>query len=442
MTRFYKTLYFTLQWFRREPVKRAFEDLIKSEELPLDSLKHIQFKRLYNCLNHAIEKVPFYRVHLADYKEQILALDSWEDAERLMLSIPPVTKELFIENMKAFYSEDIKDRNYFENKTSGSTGNPIIFPCDQESWAYRHAAAFRQLNLFGVEIGAPYGYFFGQHWKGKFKTKIKDLIFNRVRVSAFNLSLNNTPIYFQKLKNKRVQYFLGYPQTILEFLMYCKQLDLDVRDLPLKVIVCTADTLRREVKDQIEVLSGVPCANQYGSVEGGAGAFSGLEGFMHISMETTWLQVQNNEIYKTDLFLRSCPLIKFKVGDRSEGMLKLDSQLKQSHIVVKNILGRTQEDIVLSNGKRINAHLPNYIFKNVPSDWRIVKFRFYVCANEAVIRLYIHALTNLNPEQIKRIKEDVNEAFGNDLTVNIIVTDNFPLLPNAKHRILLKDDSC
>lgn len=434
----FKQIYFFLQLIRKEPIQSTLKDLNISLYSDILFLKNIQFTRLKECLIHAIEHVPYYKDSYKTFKEEIYNLNDWDDCNILMERLPVLRKQDFINNRSTFFSDDIHLRKTYQNKTSGSMGNPVIYPCDQLSWAYRHAAVYRSLKIFNIDIGEPYAYFFGQHWSGKLKVRMKDFVFNRVRVNAFDLNLENTPYYYHKLKRRKVTHFIGYPNTITEFLVNCKHLNLDLSVLPLKLIVTTAETLTDENKKLIESIAKVPCADQYGCAEAGIIACAGVEGYMHLTMENVWFRTDmNGNIYVTDLFLRSCPLINYEIGDKSGGIVENHPELKQKHFVIKNILGRTQEDIILSNGKIINSHIPNYIFKNVGDDWGIVKFRFYFLKNSNKVRLYIKVLSALSADQLDSIYQSSKLFFGNDVELEVFESESFPVLPNAKHRIMV-----
>lgn len=432
-------LYFSLQFLRGEPVAGAFKDLMASVNYDLDDLRNLQGQRVLGLLRYSVENVPYYEQKLRSYTAQIAKASTWQDANDLLRILPATTKADYFNAQKQMVSRRIRKIRTTPNVTSGSSGHPVYFQCDNLSWAYRHASVFRIMAIHGVGIGEPYAYFFGLHWARQLRLKVhvKDFLFNRVRVSAFEISDSTFERQYRKLVAHRPTHWMGYPSAIYEFCILAKTYGVPIDGL--KAVFTTAEPLHEYQREVIEAVCGCRCVNIYGSVEGGIGAFEGIEGAMHQSMETSHLYIaDNNELYTTDLFLYANPFIKYQVGDTCQPV-EIKSETKLKHTQIGFIIGRSGQSIVLPNGVKVNANLPSYIFKNLAREGVVRRYQF--CQFDGRIVLLIIPANPLNAKEKWVIEENCRKAFG-EINLEIREVADIPLSRNAKHSdyVILNDE--
>ena len=180
--RFARYLYYTLQFFRGEPVGTAIKDVEELEFLGENRLKNIQAQRMSELLKYAVENVPYYRNSFHPFRSEINDAVLWDDVNSLVNSLPLITKDDVHLHYQDFLARNHAKLPTYPDKTSGSTGTPLVFPCDQIAWAYRHALFFRTMKMYGIQNGDPYGLFFGLHWdkRSRFQICLRDWVFNRV----------------------------------------------------------------------------------------------------------------------------------------------------------------------------------------------------------------------------------------------------------------------
>lgn len=427
-----RNIYFLTQALRREPVKHAYAELQRTTGWRAERLNRLQESRIKDLLTHAYRHVPYYRNNYGMYLNVISKLPESEIPD-LMKELPVLKKSVILENRDQFMAEG----NYVThtNISSGTTGEPFAYPCDQISWAYRHASIMRGLEMHGVKFGSPYGYFFGQHWKNELvvKTKLKDRFFNRVRFSAFSVTKEAAHSAFNKFKGQKVAYFFGYPSTMVAFCKICAtELNLNVQDLQLKVVMATGETLEDYQRAYLEKSLGCRVVNYYGSAEGGAGAFEGPEGMMHENTETTYIEIQENgKINKTDLFLRKFPMIKIATDDVCIPAYS-NSTAVLGHRVLGKITGRTGEKIKLPDGREYHAVILDYFFDLFVNHPEVLKFRF-VFDKQDVVLLIMNRETTISEKLEQSLQREFKRVFG---TINFQVqcVNEIPLLPNGKHR--------
>jgi hypothetical protein len=101
--------------------------------------------------------------------------------------------------------------------------------------------------------------------------------------------------------------------------------------------------------------------------------------------------------------------------------------------MLKSIVGRSGEPIVLPNGRRINANLPSYIFKPLAKIGVIRRYRFvHEPGNE--LKLYMVITNGFTDEHMEIVKRETQLAFGEGVPFSVHLVNELPFLSNAKHR--------
>jgi phenylacetate-CoA ligase len=425
-------LYFLAQAYRQEPVLHALSDLRKTFYWDAEKLRQLQHERLMKLVKHAYKTVPFYSQYYQTWSNEIEHA-TVESIGELIKKLPSVQKRDVIANRSKFYSR--RNSKCYTNISSGTTGEPFAYPCDQLSWAYRHASLIRLLEYYGVALGSSYGYFFGQHWKNelRFKTAVKDWFFNRIRFSAFSIDNAQVKKSYTYFLRKKIHYFLGYPSVIVAFCKIAKEeLQLDLTKLNLRLIVTTGETLENYQKNYLASIFSIPIVNYYGSAEGGFAAFAGKEGRMHVNMETCYLeQNADHKLSKTDLFLRQFPLIKIQTDDISTP-IKISSETELNRPYIDQIHGRTGEEIILPNKQKVHAVILDYFFDLFINDPNILKFRFEFTAKNVVLLIKSNK-PKLENSFVVKIKKEFNDLF-NDVELHVKQVGEIGELANGKNR--------
>jgi phenylacetate-CoA ligase len=432
-------VYYLLQDLRGEPVREAMEDVRRSEFISRDELLALQAKRQLEQLRFVIQNVPWYETAYAPFAARIKKARSYEDVAEIMELLPVLEKETVTGNFEQFQARGASSFKTHPDKTSGSSGSPLMFPCDQTAWAYRHALQFRYQEAFQARVGDPYALFFGLHWnrRARMQTWFRDMIFNRVRVSAFEIATNKLELHLRSIRKHRPVYFMGYPSAIYGFCFLIQDRGWDLRDLGLKANIFTAEPLYSYQRKLITEITGAPCGDFYGSAEGGLNAFECPHGSLHLTPEATWLQLrdggaQQGDALVTDMMLRAFPLIRYAIGDQV--VLKPgDCSCGRPHPMLESIQGRCGEPIALPNGRRINGHLPSYIFKPLAGLNVIRRYRF-VQKPDNQLDLFLVVGDSFRDEHRRAVEQEMSKAFGDDFTVPIHLVPALPHLPNAKHR--------
>lgn len=434
-----RALYFGLQYLRHEPLGPALADVRRTEWLPADELRALQATRQLEQLRFAIERVPHYRRALDPLRSAIERARDWDDVHAITSEIPILEKAAVTVTPRDFTADGAHRLPTHLDKTSGSSGTPVVFPCDQRAWAYRHALTHRCIEAFGVRIGEPYALFFGLHWgkKKRAEVAVRDHVLNRARISAYEIGRERLDSQLIAIRRKRPTHFQGYPSAIYDFCSLVHERGFDLRDLRLKAVFLTSEPLRAHQRKLIEEITASRCVDMYGSAEGGMIALECPAGGLHTTPETTWLDLRDSathagEAVVTDMMLRAFPMIRYAMGD--ELVLRSGTcACGRAQPMLASIEGRSGEPITLPNGRRINSNLPSYIFKPLASLGVIRRYRF-VQRGDHELALYLVVSKKFQASHLAMVQQETRKAFGQDLAFDVRIVDDLPHLANAKHR--------
>ena len=138
------------------------------------------------------------------------------------------------------------------------------------------------------------------------------------------------------------------------------------------------------------------------------------------------------EILVTDMMLRAFPLIKYRIGD--EVVAKHGKcACGRSQPMLERIEGRSGDPIRLPNGRRLNANVPSYIFKQFAGLKTIRRYRFVHSADNT-LELQLVVTPAVTDRQLAQVEAEVRAAFGDDVPFKTRIVDALPHLRNAKHR--------
>lgn len=282
---------------------------------------------------------------------------NWQD-------LPVMKKSDFQRPLSERLSNGYSEKNVYINKTSGSSGDPMVFAKDKSYHALIWANIIRRFGWYGIN--------FNDSWQARFygmpldfvanaKLRIKDYLSKRYRFSIFDLSdkgLENIVNHFRK---KEFDYINGYTSSIVMLAKYLQKKKLILKDIcpTLKVCIVTSEMLFEADKILMEKQFGVPVVNEYGASELDIIAFENPENDWLVNAETLFVEIldennksvpngQEGKIIITALYNFAHPFIRYEVGDY--GILDEKSTAKKP--ILKKLTGRTNDFALMPSGKK------------------------------------------------------------------------------------------
>jgi phenylacetate-CoA ligase len=426
-----KTLFYGVEWLRREPVKRYLEEMVTTQFAPPERIIELQSERLRGLIAHALKHSPYYQ-----NKYKGLTEEQFED-------FPLLRKEELRSESKAMITPG------YENlvslcKTSGSTGVPIKFYRDKVTFARTLGSVFRAHRWYGLDVGAKEAMLWGipSDRTSRFKARSRDFLLNRFREKEYDLTPEVLDDFYRQVRRKQPDYLFGYSSMVYEFASHCRDNNLPGRELGLKAAICTAETIHPFQRELIQSTFGCPVVSEYGAAETGIISYQCPAGRHHISDDTVLVEllgsdgrsVPEGEIGKvvaTVLFSHAAPIIRYDLGDlaiRSSERCPCGVNLS----LLDQIVGRTSGIIVTPAGRRFHSIILYYIMKQYADRYGGIR-QFYVRQTHPD-RLEVHIVTNslFTDKARSWLSEAFHDKFGDDMQVEFLLQEKLPRTKSGK----------
>jgi phenylacetate-CoA ligase len=264
------------------------------------------------------------------------------------------------ERLSAGYST----KNVFVNKTSGSSGDPMVFAKDKFCHALIWANILRRWNWYGIDYNTSLqARFYGRtlDFLDGLKLRLKDFLSNRHRFDIFDFSDAGIGKMVEKFRTKKFDYINGYTNSIVLLAKYLKQKNIVLSHIcpTLKVCITTSEMLFDDDRKLLEKWIGVPVVNEYGAAELDLIAIENPNGEWQVNAETCFVEILDDDgnilpygsegrIIVTLLYNKAHPMIRYDVNDI--GVLDEKSTAKKP--ILKKLIGRTNDVAILPSGKR------------------------------------------------------------------------------------------
>jgi len=334
------------------PLRWAKQHLNSLVTLPENQFIQQLEQQKKSLLDFHLQHNSFYQKKVG--KHQDLA---WEQ-------LPILQKSDYQVPLSERFSIGYSEKNCYLNKTSGSSGDPMVFAKDKGCHALIWANIMRKFAWHGINFNRSYqARFYGMpmaFWPQKL-LRIKDFLSNRYRMNIFDLSDQGLDKMINQFASKRFDYINGYTSAIV---LLAKQLESKNRVLKtlcpsLKVCIVTSEMLFEADKTLLEKALGVPVINEYGASEVDLIAFQNTKGEWVVNAETCLVEIvdeqdrvlpygQEGRIIVTQLYNKAMPFIRYEVGDYGI----LDPKSTPQKPILQKLVGRTNDVIQLPSGKR------------------------------------------------------------------------------------------
>ncbi|PWA06865.1 phenylacetate--CoA ligase family protein [Flavobacterium psychrotolerans] len=328
--------------------KQLAEILAVSEEDYVDFLD----KKKAEIVKFHLENNAFYRNFIGKSP-----VEKWED-------LPVMKKINFQRPLNERLSKGFSEDNVYINKTSGSSGNPMVFAKDKPYHALIWSNIIRRFGWYGIDFNHSYqARFYGMplDFVANKKLRLKDLLSHRYRFNIFDLSDIGLEKIIGHFRTKKFDYINGYTSNVVLMAKYLKTNNIVLTKIcpSLKVCIVTSEMLFEDDKILLEKQLGVPIVNEYGAAELDVIAFQNPDGEWQVNAETLFVEIldENNavlpygkegRIVVTCLYNKAHPFIRYEVGDY--GVLDEKSTLKKP--ILKKLIGRTSDVAILPSGKK------------------------------------------------------------------------------------------
>jgi len=386
----FKTLYEQL----KENLSKNYQELIEEQNA-----------KLREFISNTYKNVPYYHQIFTDLNIRPEEIRSRKELEYL----PILTKQKIRDNFKDIIAKNLSSQRYFENRTSGSTGDPLRYFYSKYDRLIGGCLLYRGWSFGGYELGDKMvfiaGASLGINFKNKLITKLHETTRNLKKLSSFDMDENSLLRYRDIINAFKPKFIRGYVSSIYAYAQWLEENQLTIHS-PVAVFT-TAEKLLPHMSQKISEAFNCQVYDNYGLNDGGISAYelpdqSGLR----IDTERAILEViddDGRQIYEgsgriiaTGLHNNALPFIRYDTGDIGTISIKPDG----THVLTE-ILGRQEEMLQTPEGKIVHGVFFGYVFRamNGISNYQVIQ--------EDLYHLTIKLVTeeNFDMSQLKAIRK-------------------------------------
>lgn len=429
-------------------ILERLEELNRTQWLSKNDLKELQRKKLQQLVKYAYQNVPYYRrtFDLSGFQPEDLVQnpDSF-------LKLPILTKSIIRENWNDLLTtEPEKKQQMSKLATSGSTGQPLVFMQDLDFRDAVTADIQRHLGWAGWNLGDLHAMIWGAPQKLTFSRKMRqamiDGIWNRFQLNAFALTEESLSAFAKRVQRQSPQILFGYATSLYHFAQFVRQSSFT--DITFRSVISTSELLLPNVRQFIEETFHCKVFDRYGTLElGGIACECKSHTGLHISMENNYVEILNNglpakigqsgDVIVTNLNNFGMPFIRYSIGDESSWSSIENCPCGRSSSMLDKVEGRLVDSFYTRDGRKVWSGFAGAGFRCLThptiSQFQVVQKSL----DKMVVRLVLNGA--LPPEVAEEIKSACKASYGENVTTELEIMDEIPLLPSGKHQYAVSE---
>jgi len=397
-----------------------------------EAIKQIQKKKLKKLVKHAYQNVPYYRELFDSLKIKPQDIRKLED----LYLIPLTSKEQMQElSLTEKIAENIDIKGCKSSTTSGTTGIPLKIYSEPADRTSINLSWIRAFLTSGMRPWYKMAAFSGERSVNEKKSWYEYLgLMRRKEISNWD----KPEIWIEKLRKWKPHVLAGDTVT-LKLLGEAVQ-ESQIKDISLKMIFNSAVLMDDFSRQFLESVFQSKIIDIYGSDEGGCLAWEceKCSGY-HICSDMVIVEIlengkpvspgQEGEVVITNLHSYAMPFIRYKQEDVVV-LSKKKPVCGRSFPLLEHIMGRTEDFIILRNGRKIPPQPFYHAIKTVTGvrKWRIVQ--------ESIDKLTVRIEPQRDFDRYSRqmIESNLNKLLKDEIKIEIFLVDSIPRDPSLKFR--------
>lgn len=407
-------------------------------------LLKFQDNALRNLLLHAYKNVPYY-THILD--EIDIVKNSNIDSLSKFSNIPILTKDIIRKNLQTLISKDYKKRGWYYNSSGGSTGEPLRFIQDVSNKKWYTATWRYYQDINGINHNNSKNILIWASNQGIFKVSLnireraQNWLTNTKLLNSFKMSEEDMEKYIKIINSYKPEFITGYAGSLYELCLYAKKRKKNL--FTPKIVISAAETLRDDMREEIESLFGTKLYDFYGSRETASLAGECRDGLMHIFTFNHYVEIvdKNNQPVKegkegrvivTDLHNYSMPFIRYEIGDTA---ILGPKTCTCGNLLptLKKITGRITDNFVRENGDIISGSALTLTFNLI--DW-VEAFQI-IQEDFKKVKILIIKKNNINISDKRKIERKLKVLLGKDCRIEWEFVDYIPKAKSGKHLYII-----
>lgn len=391
-----------------------------------------QKQELQKFIKHAYEHTVYYKRLFDDLGLLPENIQSLDDLKKL----PIITKEIINRHYNELIPDNISSIRHRKSRSGGTTGIPMEYLCDENTWGYVTAAKIYYWKKAGYRYGDAFialgsASLFSQ--KPSWKRRIYDKIRNEHPLNCVDMTDSKCQEYAEYIRKHNIHHIYGYAAAIYVFTKYVAEHNIDLTQV--RTVFTTSENLPDHYRKLIEQTYQCKVVDCYGTKDAGITGYEtsyhhycvGYNTIVEVINETA---PNSGTALSTNFLNYSFPLIRYQFGDELE---LSDGDKDYNGQVIISVNGRTSDVLRLENGHSLSATGFSMILK----EFDIEAFQISKTGMNEVKLQLIPIIGKYTQEQENRISSTLAKYLGGDCIIVIEHTDKFEQLANGKRRYLM-----
>lgn len=422
------------------PTFALLAELERSQHLSRQQIEALQLQRLRQLLKTALAHSPWHakRIRAAGINPENLKFETFR-------RLPTMTRD-----DARRYREEIVWKGApggaFLYTTGGSSGEPLIFYFGRRRQAADAACRIRARRWWGIEPGDREVLLWGapvELSRTDWLKTVRDRLCNQLLLNAFEMSRAHMDEYLDRIQRFQPKILYGYASSLALLAEHAEQRNLRLKLSELKVIYATGEPLYLHQREAIARVFSAPVAAEYGARDAGLIALESPLGQLLVNSEWIVLEIldpegnpvpdgEMGEVVITNLASEAQPFIRYRTGDMAR-LSPAPCQPECGLQVLQEVLGRSTDFIVRSDGTIMHALALIYVLREIPG---IKQFKII---QEALDRLRVKIVpaTGWQEQNATAIISGLKQRLGQQTVIQIEYSKTIPQDPSGKYRYVV-----
>lgn len=413
--------------------------LHQNERLSASDLEQLQTRYLYETLQVALRRFPFY--------EGVSTNFTSEDARRVLRELPVIDKTTLLDNPTKLYPHGGKPRPWeLSGKTSGTTGTPLVVYRSVESAAMEQVFIRRHWEWAGYSRGSTRVTLRGDMVVPLEQQKPPFWYWNKAErqlvVSSRHLQEPFIASIIEAIRETAPDALQAYPSTAYTLARLLRDRDETLR---IPYVFSASEPLYGHQRELIGERMGSTIMDMYGMAERVAFATGCEHGSMHLNSDYSFLEVLDEDgeptsgegfVVGTTFHNRLMPLVRYRLSDRTR--LRDDNcPCGRTFPVIEPVTGKYEDTIFGAAGNPISPSVLTFAFKGVHN---IAKSQVaQVARGRWELRLV--PLPEFSEADGAKLLSNIHHLVDSRVTVDLVMKQDLPNTKAGKFRWVVNETS-
>lgn len=398
----------------------------------------IQYRdfKLQKMIAHCYKTVPYYTKLFNEIGLDYKSIKTIDDLKVL----PILNKEDIKKDSNSFISSAVPKSELKIHHTGGTTGSGLEFYTTDEEEAEQWAVWWRYRKNLGINFDMWCGNFGGKiivplknkqspFWRYNYPGK-------QIFFSGYHINDQTAKYYVEEIKKRNLKWLHGYPSNLANLASYMIENGIY---LNIKYVTIGSEGLYEHQYDMIYKAFNTKPFQHYGLAEGVANFSQKLDGKIYVDEDFSAVEFVPNldstySIIGTSLSNWAMPLLRYDTGDQAY-ISRSKSEGEIGGRVIKKILGRTNEYVILNNNSRISSAALSLVFKDISS----IRESQIIQKEKTSILVRIAIMDDYSFKDEDKITKGLKERLGTDMKVLYEYVNEIPRTQNGKIRLVISE---